>query len=144
RIHRTAVDSPVAIRAIEVESARDARRRSLVRQAVKLRNRGRVDAVVRDWRQVDDDLENRIALACCQHFARWPTPVLLFQTILDVERLACVLREVDDEVCALSHAESNALDFDWTLKQVAVGRDLVKLDARVQIRLVRKEELVEA
>src|SRR5687767_11934540 len=73
RIHRAAIDGPVAVRAIEVERARDARRRDLVRQAVELRNRRRIDAVVRNWRQIDDDLEDQVALAGRKNFAGWTT-----------------------------------------------------------------------
>src|SRR5688572_11841701 len=112
RIHRAAVDGPETVRAIEVEGARDTRRRSLVRETVKTCNRRRVDAVVRDDRQIDDDLEDQIALARRQYFSGWTTPVFLLEPVLDVERLARVLREVDDQVGAFSHADTNALNFD--------------------------------
>src|SRR5688572_13325251 len=100
---KLAVDLPLAIATLEPESARDARRVVGVREPVKIgasRDSRRVDAVVGYNRTIDDDLEDLVALASADDVAVGTTPIVLLQPVLNKERFACIVREIDDHVYA--------------------------------------------
>ncbi len=124
------VDSPLTVVPLEPENACDQRRCGRGREVIKVNCLARgdirgVDAVVgHDW-TIDDDLQDLIALTGTQNVARWTTPVLLLQTVLDVERLALKSGEVDDHVHTFSHRDAATVrNLHRLLKKVSVDADL--------------------
>src|SRR5439155_20944166 len=90
---------PVA-RVPETERARGPHRIGRVREAVERFDGGRILAVVVHHRTVYDYVQDQIALPRCKEPAARPLSVVLYQPVLDVERLPRLPGEVDDHVHA--------------------------------------------
>src|SRR3954452_19372869 len=158
-VHELAVDLPAAVAALEAERPRDARC-----EVGDLGQRDRSeDAVVgpgRDARRrhglgieaavVDDpahgaELEQRVALAGGQDPAGRPAAVDLLEAVLQADPLGAEalrdLREVDDDVCPLRHADPVAERLDRPRQEVAVIGEYEERDPLAQVVGIREEEL---
>src|SRR5688572_33309121 len=89
-----AVDLPLAVASLEPEGASDARRIGGVRELVEVDSRRDIcgiDAVVRYYRAVDDDLQDLITLTCAENVSGRTASVFLLQAVLKEERLTGVV-----------------------------------------------------
>src|SRR6185369_5913398 len=102
-----AVDLPLPVASFKPERARDALLIVGVREAVEVSrirgNRRRVDTVVRHCGTIDDDLEDLVPLAGSEYVSGRTATIFLFETILEIERLASLAGEVDDDVDTFGH-----------------------------------------
>src|SRR6185503_13473410 len=103
---KLAVDLPLPVASLKPEGASDSLRIGCVREPVEVstrRNSCWIHAVIGHYRTVDDDLQYLGSLTSAQNVSRRTTPVVLLQTILEIERLTGVVGEIDDYINALSH-----------------------------------------
>ena len=142
-VHELAVDGPHTVVSFEIEVSNDAWRRGFLRQIVEVWVGGRVDAVIRDGRKVNNDLQRLVSLVWPKNISRRSATVGLLETVLNVESLPGVLGEVDDHIRSLCDSEPDTFDLNRIRHQIPVNRDLVELVMRVQVRQVGQEELVE-
>src|SRR5262249_17508085 len=127
---------PLAVASLKPEGASDARSVEGVREAVEIYSlvgwdRCRIDTVVSHDRTIDDDLQDLRSLAGAQYVSGRTATILFLTTILEIERLACLAGEVNDNVNAFSHREPGTGYLYRFLDQVAVGRDLPERLGRV-------------
>src|SRR5216117_2652147 len=137
------IDLPVAP-VLEHEGALDPHRIGRVRETVERRDGGRVLAVVVHHGTVDNDLQDQIALPRGKQPAARSLSVVLYQPVLDVERLSGFPGEIHDHVHAFRHGDPRARDLLRLVGKIAVGRDLPERVVRAQVGEIGQEELIEA
>ena len=72
-----------------------------------------------------DDLQDLIALTGTEDITCWTTPVLLLESVLDVERLALKSGEVNDHIHTFSHRDAATVrTCTGFLRKVSVDADL--------------------
>src|SRR5687767_8516604 len=100
------VNLPFTVATFEPERASDTRRVIRVRESVEVcprRNQCRVHAVVGYWRAINNDLEDLVSLPSAQDIPSRTASVFLFQTVLEEERLARIVGEIDYYIDALCY-----------------------------------------
>ena len=103
-----AVHLPLTIASLEPEGASDSLLIVRIGELVEVnlllcRNSRGIDAVVGHFRTIDDDLQYLVSLTSAEDIAVRSSTIVLLQTILEIERLAGVVREIDDHVHAFGY-----------------------------------------
>src|SRR5262249_3538071 len=171
-IHELAIDGPLPVQAVELESSGYPGSSCSARQGVEGRVGSRIYAVVLDRGACHLELQDQVPcpsrLHCRRGFRKSysafsvygvilgeelaidshrPLTVDLVQAVLQIERLTGKLAEVNDDLHALRGTDADALHLDGMGDQVAVGATQEERIGRPRSSssdVSRQEELVEA
>src|SRR5580692_10374484 len=154
-VDELAVDRPLAVQTVEAQGTGDARLDDF-RQIVELLIL-RCGALVLNGSRVDVEAQYEVAFPCGQNLRRgialsvdalsshdWALTVDLVEAVLQHDRLAGELAEVDDDFGTLGDSDAHAFHLHRLGEQVAVVGDHKEWIARTEIFRVSQEELIEA